>query len=47
MTPVNFNIGKTAVGMQYIIPGAERPVKPQRQVCKADASGRFEVWFKP
>ena len=47
MTPVNFNIEKTAVGMQYVIPGTERPVKPQRHVCKADASRRFEAWVKP
>ena len=38
MTPADFNIEKTAIGMQYIIPGTERPVKPQRRSYKADGN---------
>ena len=33
MTP---SIEKTPIGMQYVIPGAERIVKPKRRVFKAD-----------
>jgi len=47
MTAANFNIEKIAIGMQYVIPGTERPVKPQRHVYKADSSERFETWVKP
>ena len=47
MTPENFNIEKTAIGMQYVIPGTERPVKPQPHVYKADGSERFKTWVKP
>ena len=36
MTPTNFTIEKTAIGMQYVIPGTERIVKPKRRVFKAD-----------
>ena len=36
MTPANFTIEKTAIGMQYVIPGTERIVKPKRRVFKAD-----------
>jgi hypothetical protein len=47
MTPENFNAEKIAIGMQYVIPGIERPVKPQRRVYKADGSERFERWVGP
>ena len=47
MTPVNFNIEKTAIGVQYVILGTERPVKPRRHVYKADGSKRSETWVKP
>ncbi len=47
MTPENFNKEKTYIGIQYVIPGTERPVKPQRYVYKADGSERFETWVKP
>lgn len=36
MTPADFNIEKTAIGLQYVIPGTERPVKPIRRVYKSD-----------
>ncbi len=36
MTPADFKIEKTPVGMQYVIPGTERPVKPKRRTYKAD-----------
>ena len=36
MTPTDFNIEKTAIGMQYVIPGAERIVKPKRRVYMTD-----------
>ena len=31
-----FSIEKTAVGLQYVIPGAERPAQPERRVFKTD-----------
>ena len=36
MTPADFPIEKTPVGMQYVIPGTERIVKPKRLAFKAD-----------
>lgn len=36
MTPSDFNVERTAIGMQYIIPGAERTKKPKRRAYKAD-----------
>ena len=47
MTPEKFNTEKTAIGMQYVIPGTERPVKLQRHEYKADGSERFKTWVKP
>ena len=35
MTPT---IEKTAIGMQYVIPGAERVVKPRRRTFKSDGN---------
>ena len=36
MTPGDLTIEKTPVGMQYVIPGAERIVKPKRKAFKAE-----------
>lgn len=36
MTPTNYQVEKTAIGMQYVIPGTERIVKPKPRVLKAD-----------
>ena len=36
MTPADFTIEKTSIGLQYVIPGTERPVKVKRPVYKAD-----------
>ena len=36
MTPSDYQVEKTAIGMQYVIPGAERIVKPKRRVFNAD-----------
>jgi hypothetical protein len=36
MTPTDYNIEKTSIGIQYVIPGTERPVKPIRPTYKAD-----------
>jgi len=47
MTPANINIEKTAIGVQYAIPGTERQIKPQRHVYKADGSYHFETWVRP
>ena len=47
MTPENFNKEKTVFGMQYVISGTERPVKPHRNVYKADGGKRFKTWVKP
>jgi len=33
---MTFNIEQTAIGIQYVIPGTERPVKPKRRTYKAD-----------
>ncbi len=33
MTP---SIERTHIGMQYVIPGTERPVRPKRRVYSAD-----------
>ena len=32
MTPSEYQVEKTAIGMQYVIPGTERIVKPKRRV---------------
>ncbi len=47
MTPANINIEKTVTGVQYAIPGTERPIKPQRHVYKADGSDHFETCVRP
>ena len=31
MTPADFNLEKTNIGMQYVIPGTERPVKAKQR----------------
>ncbi len=36
MTPADFNVEKTKIGMQYVIPGTERPVKHKRRVYMRD-----------
>lgn len=36
MTPADFTTEKTAIGTQYVIPGAERIVKPRRRVFEAE-----------
>jgi hypothetical protein len=33
---MTFNIEKTKIGLQYVIPGTERPVKPKRRTYKTD-----------
>ena len=38
MTPADFNLEKTNIGMQYVIPGTERPVKPKRRIYKLDGA---------
>ena len=38
MTPSDYQVEKTAIGMQYVIPGAERIVKPKRRVFNADGA---------
>jgi len=46
MTPENFNIEKTTIGMQYAIHGIRRPIKRQRHVYKTDGSDHFETWVR-
>ena len=36
MTPQQYQVEKTAIGMQYVIPGTERVVKPKRRVYRTD-----------
>ncbi len=36
MTPSKFQVEKTPTGMQYVIPGTERIVKPRPRAFKAD-----------
>ena len=36
MTPSEFQVEKTATGLQYVIPGAERIVKPKRRAFRTD-----------
>jgi hypothetical protein len=36
MTPADFNVEKTKIGLQYVIPGAERIKKPKRRAYEAD-----------
>ncbi len=36
MTPEQFTAEKTTLGLQYVIPGAERVSKPKRPSFKAD-----------
>ena len=36
MTPADFNIEKTNIGIQYVIPGTERPIKLKRRTYKSD-----------
>jgi hypothetical protein len=38
MTPADFAAEETTVGMQYVIPGTERPTKPRRRSYKADGN---------
>jgi hypothetical protein len=38
MTPADFNVEKTNIGMQYVIPGTEQPVKAKRRAYKADGN---------
>jgi hypothetical protein len=38
MTPVDYNVEKTAIGFQYVVPGTERISKPKRRVYKADGN---------
>ena len=36
MTPSEFQVEKTTTGMQYVIPGTERIVRPKPRAFKAD-----------
>ena len=36
MTPSEYQVEKTAMGMQYVIPGTERIVKPRQRVYQTD-----------
>ena len=36
MAPSEFQVERTPVGMQYVIPGTERIVKPKQRTFKAD-----------
>ncbi len=36
MTQSEFQVEKTAIGLQYVIPGTKRIVKPKRRTFKAD-----------
>jgi hypothetical protein len=36
MTPAKYTTDKTPIGLQYVIPGAERIVKPKRRTYQAD-----------
>jgi hypothetical protein len=36
MTPSEFQVEKTAIGLQYVIPGTKRIVKPKPRAFKAD-----------
>ena len=36
MTPSKYRVEKTAIGLQYVIPGTERIVKPKRRAFNAD-----------
>jgi hypothetical protein len=38
MTPAGFNIEKTNIGIQYVIPGTERPIKPKQRAYKSDGN---------
>ena len=38
MTPADFNIEKTNIGIQYVIPGTERPIKLKRRTYKSDGN---------
>ena len=38
MTPANFNIEKTNIGIQYVIPGTERPIKSKQRTYKFDGN---------
>ena len=38
MTPTEFNIEKTNTGMQYVIPGTERPIKLKLRTYKSDGN---------
>ena len=38
MTPAEFNIEKTNTGIQYVIPGTERPIKLKRRIYKSDGN---------
>lgn len=36
MTPADYNVEKTAIGFQYVVPGTERIAKPKRRVYQSD-----------
>ena len=38
MTPSNYQVEKTPVGLQYVIPGTERIVKPRRRIYRTDGN---------
>ena len=38
MTPAEFNLEKTNIGMQYVIPVTEQPVRANRRVYKSDGN---------
>ena len=38
MTPAGFNIEKTNIGIQYVIPGTERPIKSKQRAYKFDGN---------
>ena len=38
MTPAEFNLEKTPIGMQYVIPGTEQPVRAKRRIYKSDGN---------
>jgi hypothetical protein len=38
MTPADFNVEKTKIGLQYVIPGTEWPTKSKRRTYKTDGN---------
>lgn len=47
MTPMKFSIEKTAIGLQYVIPGTERAAKPPRRVFKTDRTPAGDQFVIP